>query len=161
MARLLALLPGQAAHGGESRQEDTAVAEKLLGPGEQRRHVFHVCRPLDQEAAEGGAGSGVKRAKPQIEANLFLVRRDGRLALGIVLHGGRIHSQLVCHKGEQVVEDLQRLLGGKPAREVEEAHLISKAQAVMRTATAVNPGLIGGGKRHPRGNQLVRIMQEV
>jgi hypothetical protein len=161
MAGLLALLPRQTAHGGEGRQEDTTIAEKLFGPGEQRRHVLHARRLLDQEATKGLAGGSVERVKPQIEANLLLVRRDGRLTLSIILHSGRIHRQRVCHKVKQVVKDLQRLLGGKPACEVEEAHLIGKAQAVMRPATAGNPGMIGRGEYHPLGDELVRIMQEV
>ena len=57
--------PRQAAQRGEGRQEDTAVAEKLLGPGEQRRHVLHARGLVDQEAAEGARAVGPNERNPR------------------------------------------------------------------------------------------------
>jgi hypothetical protein len=158
IARLLALLPRQAAQGGEGREEDAAVAENLLGPGAQRGPVLQTRGLLQEHTTEGGA---LTRAQSQMEPNPVLGRGDGRLALGIVLKRPKLHGQRGRHKDQQVVAELQGRPGGKAACEVEEPPVIGKSQAAMRATTAGNLGLLGGGKHHSLGKDLARIVHPV
>jgi hypothetical protein len=58
---------------------------------------------------------GSKWSKAQVEADLLLMCRDGGLTLGVFFDQGRVQVNFMGDESEQIVQDFERLLGGKTA----------------------------------------------
>ena len=75
-----------------------------------------------------------KAAQIQIDADLFLVLRERRLALSVGLDELGREIELEAHEGEQLLVEFKRLLRGEAVGQPNEGKLIGKAQAVVRAA---------------------------
>ena len=102
---------------------------------------------------------GPKRAKAKVEADVLLMRRNGGLAQGVFLDERGIEGDLMGDETEQIIQELQRLLGGQSARESHKAHLIGEPQTVMGTSTQGNAVMIGRGENDAIGHDLTGIVQ--
>jgi hypothetical protein len=158
VAGLLALLPHEASQGRASRQENAAVAQKLLGPCHQRWRMLQAQGVLQEEVTERVTLRRTKGAKPEVEPEEVLMLRHSLVPLGIGLDRRRIDGYLTRNKDEQVVEQFERLQGREPACEPKEAHLIGQAQAVVGPKTAGDLGVVCGGKLDAFSNYLAGVI---
>ena len=92
------------------------VAEKRLGLRDQGGEVVEMQGLLAQEVTEGLAFSRAKGPKPQMEADLLLVRRDGGLALGIGLNHRGGQGEFAGDKRQHIREQFQAVAGSESGR---------------------------------------------
>ena len=140
---LLADQPQQRGVGGE---QHAPFFEELAGPGEQRGRLLQTRRFLEHEAFQGLCLVGVEDGQLQIATNACLVVRNRMLPGRIPVDLDRLNVQLHGDEVQQLVADLQGLLGRKAAEQPDEADLIGEAQAVLVAATLGDLGQVGLGQ---------------
>ena len=95
-------------------------------------------------------------AVPEVPPHLAGVGAHRRMSLGVAFEICRVLPNPSGHMREQVAGDFQRLLLREAARELQKAHLVGEAEAVVLTPTAGNARPVLRGEADALGDQWFR-----
>ena len=118
-------------------------------------------RFVKQELPKRLALRGAAGAKSEVDREELLRFRHCLTSPGVLFNGRGLNRDFTSDKGKQVVEELEGWRMGKVACKMQEAHLISQAQAMMRPPTSRDSGTILRTNHHALGHEFSGLTNRI
>ena len=160
LACLPSLLADQPVQSGRGRLQDAGFPQELLGLRAQGGRLFQAAAFLEQEVLQEVPLSSPERAEPEVGSNLDLMLGDRLLPLAVPVDLVGIDAQLGAREGQQLVDDLEGMLGGEPVGQADEDDLVGEPQAVVVAATLLDLFQVLRGQSRLGDEPLARERRE-